>query len=229
MAGTSARDWPVSVLVAARLISFAVICAALYLGQAVLVPLVLAALLTFLLSPLVTRLDRLRVPRVVGVLLVMALVGGVIGGIGYVVAGRSAASPPSCRRIGRTSARRSARSSRSRAAARSRTSRTRSRTSARSSRRAASLRRRARESGATTSPCAIAVEQSPPLLGNARVARAVVRRRRHVRAHAAARDLHAHQSRGPARSARQPLGQAVARGRDESVRGCRRNGSAVTC
>ena len=75
-------------LVGTRLLSLAVIFAALYWGQAVLVPLVLAALLTFLLSPLVTRLDRMRVPRVVGVLLVMALVGGLIGGIGYVVAGQ---------------------------------------------------------------------------------------------------------------------------------------------
>ena len=51
-------------------------------------PLVLGALLTFLLSPLVTRLDRVHVPRVAGVLLVMALVGAVIGGVGYVVTGQ---------------------------------------------------------------------------------------------------------------------------------------------
>jgi predicted PurR-regulated permease PerM len=88
VANPSTRDWPASVLVATRLMSLAVVCAALYWGQAVLVPLVLAALLTFLLSPLVTRLDRLRVPRVVGVLLVMTLVGGIIGGVGYVVAGQ---------------------------------------------------------------------------------------------------------------------------------------------
>ncbi|HET7925826.1 MAG TPA: AI-2E family transporter [Rhodanobacteraceae bacterium] len=88
MANPSTRDWPASVLVAARLMSLAVLCAALYWGQAVLVPLVLAALLTFLLSPLVTRLDRLRVPRVIGVLLVMTFVGGAIGGVGYVVAGQ---------------------------------------------------------------------------------------------------------------------------------------------
>jgi len=88
VANSSTRDWPASVLVAARLISLAVLCAALYWGQAVLVPLVLAALLTFLLGPLVTRLDRLRVPRVVGVLLVMTLAGAVIGGVGYVVAGQ---------------------------------------------------------------------------------------------------------------------------------------------
>jgi predicted PurR-regulated permease PerM len=88
VANPSTRDWPASVLVATRLMSLAVLCAALYWGQAVLVPLVLAALLTFLLSPLVTRLDRLRVPRVVGVLLVMTFVGGIIGGLGYVVAGQ---------------------------------------------------------------------------------------------------------------------------------------------
>jgi predicted PurR-regulated permease PerM len=85
---SSERDWPAAALGAARLVSFGVIGAALYLGQAVLVPLVLAALVTFLLSPLVTRLDRLAVPRVLGVLLVMTLVGGVIGGLGYVVAGQ---------------------------------------------------------------------------------------------------------------------------------------------
>ena len=88
VANASTRDWPASVLVAARLVSLAVVCAALYWGQAVLVPLVLAALLTILLSPLVSRLDRLRVPRVVGVLLVMTLAGGAIGGVGYVVAGQ---------------------------------------------------------------------------------------------------------------------------------------------
>ena len=88
VANPSTRDWPASVLVAARLMSLAVLCAALYWGQVVLVPLALAALLTVLLTPLVARLDRLRVPRVVGVLLVMTLAGAVIGGVGYVVAGQ---------------------------------------------------------------------------------------------------------------------------------------------
>ncbi len=88
MTNLSAREWPASVLVGTRLLSLAIVCAALYWGQAVLVPIVLAGLLTFLLSPLVTRLDRLRVPRVVGVLAVMALAGGLIGGIGYVVGGQ---------------------------------------------------------------------------------------------------------------------------------------------
>ena len=43
VANASTRDWPASVLVATRLVSLAVVCAALYWGQAVLVPLVLAA------------------------------------------------------------------------------------------------------------------------------------------------------------------------------------------
>jgi predicted PurR-regulated permease PerM len=80
--------WPPSALIASRLVSLAVVGVILYWGQPVLVPLVLAALITFLLGPLVTRLDRLRVPRVAGVLLVMLLVGGMIGGLGYVVAGQ---------------------------------------------------------------------------------------------------------------------------------------------
>jgi predicted PurR-regulated permease PerM len=81
----SERDLRAMTIVAARVTTLAVLCAALYFAQAVLVPLVLAGLLTFLLSPLVTRLDRLRVPRVVGVLLVMSFVGAGIGGLGYVV------------------------------------------------------------------------------------------------------------------------------------------------
>jgi predicted PurR-regulated permease PerM len=85
---SSERDWTAAAVLAARVATLAVVCAALYFGQAVLVPLVLAGLLTFLLSPLVSRLDRLKVPRVVGVLIVMALVGGMIGGVGYVVAGQ---------------------------------------------------------------------------------------------------------------------------------------------
>jgi predicted PurR-regulated permease PerM len=82
------RDWPPSAIAAARLVSLAVVCCALYFGQPVLLPLVLAALLTFLLSPLVTRLDRIHIPRVAGVLIVMTLVTAGAGGLGYVVTGQ---------------------------------------------------------------------------------------------------------------------------------------------
>ena len=60
MANPSTRDWPASVLIAARLLSLAVVCAALYWGQAVLVPLVLAALLTILYLYRQFALGRIR-------------------------------------------------------------------------------------------------------------------------------------------------------------------------
>ena len=88
MSVAAPRDWPPALLNAARLVTFAVVCGVLYWGQVVLVPIALAALITFLVGPLVTRLDRLGVPRVLGVIVVAAFVTGVLGGLGYVVAGQ---------------------------------------------------------------------------------------------------------------------------------------------
>src|SRR6476646_11892756 len=51
----------------------AFVIAALYFGRDLLIPLALAALLTFLLSPLVTRLER-WLGLIVAVLLVVALI-----------------------------------------------------------------------------------------------------------------------------------------------------------
>src|SRR5438874_46293 len=67
------------------LASVCVIVAGLYLAQDVLIPVALAMLLSFLLAPLVRRLERWRVPRVPSVILVMLLAVGVVGGVGYVV------------------------------------------------------------------------------------------------------------------------------------------------
>ncbi len=53
-------------------------------GQEVIVPLALAVMLTFILTPLVTALERHRLPRVVAVTLVMVCTLGVVGGLGYV-------------------------------------------------------------------------------------------------------------------------------------------------
>jgi predicted PurR-regulated permease PerM len=88
MIASPGRDWPPAVIAAARLVTIAAICAVLYFGRVLLVPLVLAALIAFLLNPLVARLDRWRVPRVIGVLLVMSLFGATLGGLGYVVTGQ---------------------------------------------------------------------------------------------------------------------------------------------
>src|SRR3954468_23409273 len=67
------------------LASICVIVAALYLAQEVLIPLACAMLLSFLLAPLVRRLERMRVPRVPSVIIVMLLALGLIAGIGYIV------------------------------------------------------------------------------------------------------------------------------------------------
>lgn len=88
MAPSAGRDWPLAATAAARLVTVAAVCAALYFARVLLVPLVLAALIAFLLTPLVARLDRRGVPRVAGVLLVMSLVGAGLGGLGYVVTGQ---------------------------------------------------------------------------------------------------------------------------------------------
>lgn len=64
------------------------VVAALHFGQEVLVPLVLAALLSFLLAPLVDRLERWHLARIPAVLLTSALAFAVIAALAYVVAGQ---------------------------------------------------------------------------------------------------------------------------------------------
>src|SRR4051812_23640777 len=67
------------------LASICVIVAALYFAQDVLIPLALAILLTFLLTPLVMRLERLRVGRIPSVIVVVTSAMGLLLGIGYIV------------------------------------------------------------------------------------------------------------------------------------------------
>ncbi|MGZ8900768.1 MAG: AI-2E family transporter, partial [Limisphaerales bacterium] len=62
----------------------AFIIAALYFARNVLIPVALAALLTFLLAPLVTRLQR-WLGRIGAVLLVVALILGAAGTVGYLL------------------------------------------------------------------------------------------------------------------------------------------------
>src|SRR5689334_19544003 len=58
------------------------VAATLYWAQKILVPLTLAVLLTFVLSPLVALLQRRRLPRVLAALLVVLLALLVLGGVG---------------------------------------------------------------------------------------------------------------------------------------------------
>src|SRR5487761_1269293 len=59
--------------------------AALYFGKDVLLPVTLAVLLSFVLSPVVRLLRKLRVPRVVAVVFSVSLALAMMGGIGALV------------------------------------------------------------------------------------------------------------------------------------------------
>ena len=77
------------ILTRSVLVILAIICTyACYLAQDVLVPLVLGTLLSLLLSPVVTYLERLHVPRAVGSLIMVLLI---VGGMAEAVS--SLASP----------------------------------------------------------------------------------------------------------------------------------------
>ena len=67
------------------LMSVVLVVAALYFGREVLLPLAMAVLLTFLLSPVVTFLERRHLPRVPAVLLVMVVIAISAGSIAWVI------------------------------------------------------------------------------------------------------------------------------------------------
>jgi len=86
-----------SLRVLAGLATGVVVVAALYLGRDVLVPIMLAVLLSFLLAPLVGLLQRVRVKRAPAVIIAVLLALGVIVGLGTMigaqVAGLAADAP----------------------------------------------------------------------------------------------------------------------------------------
>src|SRR3954468_6160268 len=59
--------------------------AALYFAREILLPVALAILLSFLLTPLANRLERWRIPRMLSVLLVVAMSFSVLGLLGWIV------------------------------------------------------------------------------------------------------------------------------------------------
>ncbi len=67
-----------------------VVIAGLYFGREVLIPITLAILLSFVLSPVVAFLRRLRIPRAPAVLVSVLFALGVLGGIGTVVGTQAA-------------------------------------------------------------------------------------------------------------------------------------------
>jgi predicted PurR-regulated permease PerM len=65
------------------LATFGLLVTILSYGQAVLVPVALAVMLTFILTPMVKALERRRLPRIVAVAVVIVFTLGVVGGFGY--------------------------------------------------------------------------------------------------------------------------------------------------
>jgi len=66
--------------------SLVLVIACLYWAQAVLIPIALSILLTFVLSPVVGALERLRLGRIPSVILVAVLAFSLLGGIGWGIA-----------------------------------------------------------------------------------------------------------------------------------------------
>ena len=79
---------PVAVPGVAGLLGLAVgvvVIAGLYFAQDVLIPITLAILLSFVLSPIVAALRRWRVPKALAVLVAVLVALGVVGGVGTIV------------------------------------------------------------------------------------------------------------------------------------------------
>ena len=74
------RPYPAGVI---ALASFSLLTAILYFLKSVFMPLALAVLLTFMLSPMVIRLTRWGLPRVMSILLTVLFSFTLIGGLGY--------------------------------------------------------------------------------------------------------------------------------------------------
>jgi predicted PurR-regulated permease PerM len=70
---------------AVTLVAVVLVAAVLYLAREVFIPFALALLLSFLLAPLVTRLQRIKVPKVPAVVLVVSFAGAVIAAIAWLI------------------------------------------------------------------------------------------------------------------------------------------------
>jgi predicted PurR-regulated permease PerM/methylmalonyl-CoA mutase cobalamin-binding subunit len=73
------------------LLAILLVIAALYLGRPLLMPLALALLITFLLAPLVDRLERVGLGRTLSVVVLLLMLGAAAGGIGWMVAREASA------------------------------------------------------------------------------------------------------------------------------------------
>jgi len=74
--------------VSQRMLVAGIIVAACVWGSSIIMTLLLSVLVTYFLDPLVVGLDRIRVPRALGALLVLLFSFSVVGGVAYLMLGR---------------------------------------------------------------------------------------------------------------------------------------------
>ena len=82
MASESGTNWQRPLIVSASLV---LVVAALYWAQAVMIPVVMAVLFSFILAPPVAAVQRLGLGRVISVLIVVTLACSIVSGIVAVV------------------------------------------------------------------------------------------------------------------------------------------------
>src|SRR3954467_9184607 len=70
------------------LASIAIVIGGLYFARDVLIPIALAIMLSFLLAPLLLRLQRWGLPRIPALLIVLVVVVGAVGGMGFIIYGQ---------------------------------------------------------------------------------------------------------------------------------------------
>jgi predicted PurR-regulated permease PerM len=72
-----------------RIIAAGIVFAFVYFASSVVMTLLLSALLAYFLDPVVEFLERVRIPRGLGALLVLLAVTSLVGGLGFLVANRT--------------------------------------------------------------------------------------------------------------------------------------------
>jgi predicted PurR-regulated permease PerM len=82
---TAGAGWQRAIVTLTGTVMGVVVIGTLYWAQSVFIPVALAGFLTFLLSPLVTRLRQLGMPRTPSVIVAVVFSAAVLGGVGWVV------------------------------------------------------------------------------------------------------------------------------------------------
>ncbi len=77
-----------TIVLAARILIASLLCAILYLGRAVFIPLAMSALFGFMLHPVVRRLLRFKLPRALAVAITVTSATALLGAASWLIAGQ---------------------------------------------------------------------------------------------------------------------------------------------